>query len=67
MKVEIGCGFGFIGTLTLVFVIFKILGYIDWSWIWVFSPILITTLAVLLVVLLIIFIIFIIALIQWLK
>ena len=28
--------------LTVVFVIAKLLGYISWSWWWVFSPILIT-------------------------
>jgi membrane protein YdbS with pleckstrin-like domain len=32
-------GIGFTGLLTIVFVIFKILGYIKWSWWWVFSPI----------------------------
>lgn len=32
---------GFLGLLTIVFVIFKILGYITWSWWLVFSPVLI--------------------------
>jgi hypothetical protein len=36
-------GIGFCGLLTLVFVIFKLLGKLDWSWWWVFSPILIST------------------------
>lgn len=36
-------GIGFTGLLTVVFVIFKILGYIQWSWWWVFSPVLIST------------------------
>lgn len=30
---------GFLGLLTIVFVIFKIIGYINWSWWLVFSPI----------------------------
>lgn len=32
-------GIGFTGLLTIVFVIFKVLGKIAWSWWWVFSPI----------------------------
>ena len=31
-------GVGFGGLLTIVFVIFKLLGYLTWSWWWVFSP-----------------------------
>lgn len=34
-------GVGFISLLTLVFVVAKITGYIDWTWGWVFSPLLI--------------------------
>ena len=29
---------GFPGLLTIVFVIFKLLDKLDWSWWWVFSP-----------------------------
>ena len=32
-------GIGFSGVLTIVFIIFKMLGKIDWSWWWVLSPI----------------------------
>lgn len=32
-------GIGFCGLLTIVFVIFKLLGKITWSWWWVFAPI----------------------------
>ena len=39
MKIELGGGF--LGTLTIVFVIFKILGYINWSWWLVFLPVII--------------------------
>ncbi len=39
MKIEIGGGF--LATLTIIFVIAKILGYIHWSWWVVFLPILI--------------------------
>lgn len=33
-----GSSIGFSGILTIIFVIAKILGLIDWSWWWVFSP-----------------------------
>jgi hypothetical protein len=34
-------GIGFFGLLTILFVAMKIMGYINWSWWWVFSPMLI--------------------------
>ena len=42
MKLELEIGGGFLATLTIIFVIAKILGYIDWSWWLVFLPILIS-------------------------
>jgi len=36
-------GIGFIGLLTIAFITLKLLGKITWSWIWVLSPIWITT------------------------
>ena len=51
-----GGGIGFVGMLTILFIGLKLTGYIDWSWLWVVSPIWITFLVVL--VLLIIFVIF---------
>ena len=27
-----------VGTLTATFIVLKILGYINWSWLWVLSP-----------------------------
>jgi len=32
-------GIGFVGLLTIVFIVLKLTGYIDWSWTWVLSPI----------------------------
>jgi energy-coupling factor transporter transmembrane protein EcfT len=32
-------GIGFTGLLTIVFIILKLLGKINWSWFWVLSPI----------------------------
>lgn len=29
---------GFFPALTLIFVVAKIFGYLTWSWVWVFSP-----------------------------
>lgn len=31
-------GVGFVGLLTIVFITLKLLGIIDWSWLWVLSP-----------------------------
>lgn len=39
-------GIGFIGLLTIVFIVLKLTGYIDWSWWWVLSPIWISVLGV---------------------
>jgi hypothetical protein len=38
---------GFLGLLTIVFVILKATGFLDWSWWWVFSPVWIPTFAIL--------------------
>lgn len=34
-------GIGFFGLLTILFIGLKLTGFIDWSWFWVLSPILI--------------------------
>lgn len=31
-------GVGFVGLLTITFVVLKLTNYIDWSWWWVLSP-----------------------------
>lgn len=31
-------GPGFTGLLTIAFIVLKLTGHIDWSWIWVLSP-----------------------------
>lgn len=31
-------GIGFGGLLTIVFIVLKLVGTIDWSWVWVLSP-----------------------------
>lgn len=35
-------GIGFVGLLTIVFITLKLCGVINWSWLWVLSPIWIT-------------------------
>lgn len=52
-------GIGFTGLLTLVFITLKLLHVIEWSWIWVLSPIWISAgLAILII--LVMFVIFLI-------
>ena len=41
-KVSYSGGIGFTGLLTIVFIILKLVGTIDWSWWWVLSPLWIT-------------------------
>lgn len=49
-------GIGFTGLLTIVFIVLKLLKVINWSWLWVLSPIWITiVLIIILVILSIIF------------
>ena len=52
MKVE-GKGLGFSGLLAIVFIVLKLLGVINWSWLWVLSPLWITTLIVIVIVVII--------------
>ena len=33
-----GGGIGFVGLLTIVFIVLKLTGVINWSWWWVLSP-----------------------------
>ena len=35
---SISIGGGFTGLLTIVFIVLKLCGVIDWSWVWVLSP-----------------------------
>ena len=41
-----GGGIGFAGLLTVLFVGLKLTNYIDWSWLWVLSPLWISFLVV---------------------
>ena len=46
-----GAGIGFTGLLTIVFIVLKLTHVINWSWVWVLSPIWITTGIVLIIIL----------------
>jgi hypothetical protein len=37
-SVSVQVGPGFLGLLTILFVALKLTGHIDWSWLWVLSP-----------------------------
>ena len=43
-------GLGFSSVLTIVFVVLKLVGVIDWSWVWVFSPLWISAILTVLVI-----------------
>ena len=45
-KVVKNTGMGFSGALTIVFITLKLMGYIQWPWVWVLSPIWISVAAV---------------------
>lgn len=49
-------GIGFVGVLTTIFIVLKLVGVIDWTWFWVLSPMIISF-AFVIVVAIIIFII----------
>lgn len=42
-------GIGFAECLTIVFIVLKLVGVIDWSWIWVLSPMWISIILVIVV------------------
>ena len=44
MKNEEKRGMSFLGTLTTIFVVLRLCNLIDWSWIWVLSPLLLSLL-----------------------
>lgn len=50
-------GIGFLGLLTILFVGLKLTGYIDWSWFWVFSPVIFGWSFILLVLLIVLIIV----------
>ena len=49
-------GMSFSGTLTLIFVVLKLLHVIDWSWLWVLSPLWISWIIGIVIILMIVII-----------
>ena len=49
-------GISFIGVLTLIFIVLKLIGVIKWSWLWVLCPIWITFIIYLIIILIVYFI-----------
>jgi hypothetical protein len=49
-KSSTSSGIGFGGLLAIVFITLKLTGYINWSWIWVLSPIWIPILLVIAII-----------------
>lgn len=47
-------GIGFCGLLAIVFIVLKLLGIIQWSWIWVLSPIWIPLIIIIILLIIII-------------
>ena len=54
-KSSSGSGIGFIGLLQLLFITLKLVGVIDWSWLWVLSPIWISLIIVVICLIIIFF------------
>lgn len=49
-------GIGFLGVLTLIFIVLKLCGVINWSWIWVLAPSWIPIILVIVIIIIAIFI-----------
>lgn len=49
-------GIGFVGLLTICFIVLKLIGIINWSWAWVISPIWISAIIVTIIVVIMIII-----------
>ena len=47
-------GIGFCGLLAIVFIVLKLLGIIQWPWIWVLSPIWIPSIIIIILLIIII-------------
>lgn len=43
-------GIGFVGLLTIAFIVLKLLKVISWSWLWVFSPLWIAALLIIIII-----------------
>lgn len=53
-KTTVNGGIGFTGLLQVAFIVLKLIGIINWSWIWVLSPTWISIILVVLVIMVVI-------------
>ena len=53
-KTTVNGGIGFIGLLTIAFIVLKLIGVITWSWAWVLSPLWISAVIYAIVVLMVV-------------
>ena len=58
MKNNKSGGIGFCGLLTIAFIVLKLCKVINWSWIWVFSPIWIPTIIAIILLLILKYVIY---------
>lgn len=56
-KTSANGGIGFVGLLTIAFIVLKLVGVITWSWVWVLSPLWISA---------VIYVVIIVAVVAWL-
>lgn len=47
-------GIGFFSSLTIAFIVLKLIGIIGWSWFWVLSPIIITSIIGIIVIIIVV-------------
>lgn len=55
-KTSVNGGIGFVGLLTIAFIVLKLVGVITWSWVWVLSPLWISA---------VIYVVIIVAVVAW--
>lgn len=55
-KTTVNGGIGFVGLLTIAFIVLKLVGVITWSWVWVLSPLWISA---------VIYVVIIVAVVGW--
>lgn len=55
-KTSANGGIGFVGLLTIAFIVLKLVGVITWSWVWVLSPLWISA---------VIYVVIIVAVVAW--
>lgn len=55
-KTSVNGGIGFVGLLTIAFIVLKLVGVITWSWVWVLSPLWISA---------VIYVVIIVAVVGW--